>query len=161
MKLLWAFCLSFFVLLAKAQTEVHVYLLEACPMAQFYGPTFRKLQHDFPSVRWTFVFPNSNDSLAAAQYLSKYQLSHAAILLEPAALEIWNADQPFAVSPSVVVWRNQEIVYRGAIDDAFVSPGKRRIIFQNHYLQTVLEKSSTKPINEVKPVGCLLSLPKT
>ena len=42
MKLLWAFCLSFFVLLAKAQTEVHVYLLEECPMAQFYGPTFRK-----------------------------------------------------------------------------------------------------------------------
>jgi hypothetical protein len=161
MKLLWAFCLSFFVLLAKAQTEVHVYLLEECPMAQFYGPTFRQLQNDFPNVRWTFVFPNTNDSLAAQNYLQKHHLSSAAILLETASAPVWKTDQPFAVSPSVVVWDQNKITYRGAINDAFVKPGKRRTIFQNHYLQNVLENSSNFNNKSIQPVGCLLSLPKS
>lgn len=161
MKFLFFFCFFLLSFFAKAQTDVHVYLLEECPMAQFYGPTFRKLQNDFPAVKWHFLFPNSNDSLAAQNYLQKHQLSSAAILLETASAAVWKTDQPFAVSPSVVVWDQNKITYRGAINDAFVKPGKRRTIFQNHYLQNVLENSSNFNNKSIQPVGCLLSLPKT
>lgn len=161
MKFLWAFPFLFFCLVSQAQTEVHVYLLEDCPMAQFYGPTFRELQNDAPETRWIFIFPNSNDSLAAQNYLQKHRLRSSATLLETASASIWKKDQPFAVSPSVVVWNQQNVVYRGAIDDAFAAPGKRRMIYQNHYLKEAISNPKNVEKKSVLPVGCLLSLPQT
>ena len=150
-----------FSLVTLAQTEVHVYLLEDCPMAQFYGPTFRELQRESPETRWIFIFPNSSDSLAAQNYLQKHRLRAAATLLETASASIWKKDQPFAVSPSVVVWNQQNLVYRGAIDDAFAAPGKRRMIYQNHYLIEAIANPKNVEKKSVQPVGCLLSLPQT
>jgi len=160
MKHLFSSFFFLFSLVSLAQTEVHVYLLEDCPMAQFYGPTLRELQKDSPETRWIFIFPNSSDSLAAQNYLQKHRLRSAATILETASASIWKNDQPFAVSPSVVVWDENQVIYRGAISDAFVAPGKRRTIVQNHYLQWVLEKSSSFQKKSIQPVGCLLSLPK-
>ena len=161
MKHLFSSFFFLFSLVSLAQTEVHVYLLEDCPMAQFYGPTFRELQKDSPETRWIFIFPNSNDSLAAQNYLQKHRLRSAATILETASASIWKNDQPFAVSPSVVVWCQQNMVYRGAIDDAFAAPGKRRMIYQNHYLKEAISNPKNVEKKSIQPVGCILSLPQT
>jgi hypothetical protein len=161
MKLIWALLFFILCLVSQAQTEVHVYLLEDCPMAQFYGPTFRELQNDSPETRWIFIFPNSNDSLAAQHYLQKHRLSSVGTILESASVPIWEMDQPFAVSPSVVVWNHQNMVYRGAIDDAFAAPGKRRMIYQKHFLKEAIANPKNVEKKSIQPVGCLLSLPQT
>lgn len=146
-----------------SQTDVHIYLLEDCPIANYYGPTIRELQHTFPNVSWTFIFPNSYSDSLAFSYVQKHQLKSKAIIRNEHS-EIISLDHPFAVSPSVVIIEKKRIVYKGAINDAYASVGKRKMVIQHQYVADILsllDKNQPVEYFETIPVGCRLSLPKT
>jgi hypothetical protein len=146
-----------------SQKEVHVYLLEDCPIANYYGPTIRNLQRQYPDVTWRFIFPNSYSDSLTAVFVRKHELKNKTVERNQYS-ELINADQPIPVSPSVVISNNKSIVYKGAIDDAYAAIGKRRMVIQHHYVASVLKQINQKlPFIyfETEPVGCLLSLPKS
>ncbi|MEM7600611.1 MAG: hypothetical protein AAF357_04255 [Verrucomicrobiota bacterium] len=66
--------------------------------------------------------------------------------------------QPTTVPEAFVIAGNGEMLYRGAIDDRFASPGRPRKHASAHYLRDAMEAVAvgTKPeIRATEPVGCL------
>lgn len=66
------------------------------------------------------------------------------------------------VLPEVVVYNEitKEIIYRGAINDLFLSPGKRRQFVKNNYLRDALDavlNDLAPKVKETQPVGCFIN----
>ncbi len=66
--------------------------------------------------------------------------------------------KPTHVPEAFVLNAVGEVVYRGAIDNAYESIGRRRVNVENHYLEDAICgcSSNEKPIiGQTKPVGCV------
>lgn len=66
------------------------------------------------------------------------------------------------ILPEVIVYNetSKSILYRGAINDLFYTPGKRRHFVQNHYLKDALQAISQNKlptISKSQPIGCFIN----
>lgn len=110
----------------------------------------------------TGVFPNlqvtSDDS--RNNFVKKFRILFPVIAdVDLKMTQLYNA----TITPEVIVVEananHQKVIYRGMIDDSFISVGKRRSVVTRHYLRDALRQyhlgNPILPI-ETKPVGCII-----
>jgi thiol-disulfide isomerase/thioredoxin len=158
------FSLFFSDLYAKTDSlTVYVFMSEDCPVCQNQTLPLRKLYAKFKNKGVGFVAVFSNPSSADSTILSfraTYDLQFRAI---------FDANQQIAkrlkaqITPEVVVvnhTQNDEIVYRGAVDNTYPALGKRRMVVTEHFLNdalTALLKGSKDYLSTTKAVGCYIT----
>ena len=141
---------------------IYVFLLDECRICQEVSPELRKIAEIAleNSIGMVGYFPNFATTEGGMQKFVKKQKINFPVFLDH--------DKKIAarfsatVLPEVVVWNEtkQEIFYRGAINNLFFAPGKRRHHISQNYLQDAIfaVQNGVLPVNQnTEPIGCLIN----
>ena len=144
---------------------VYFFLSETCPICQSVSFEIKKLTQLYVSdnIRFIGIFPDKFNSTEATRkaFAKKYGLTFE--LEHDSAYQLtfrFNA----TITPEVVVWNeeNQNILYRGKVDNSFASIGKRRTVVTEYYLRSALsnwKEGNLELIKNTEPVGCFIQRP--
>jgi peroxiredoxin len=159
------FLMIFFLhskIVAKDSITVYLFLLDKCRICQELSPELNTLYSEF-NKDFTFIgiFPNfiskENDILA---FVEKYNIEFKT---KTDYFKKLTNKLNATITPEVVVYNEtkNKILYRGAINDLFHSPGKRRHHIPNQYLRRALEDirlGQNIQNQETTPIGCFINL---
>ena len=149
----------------KDSIVAYIFMLESCPISQQITPAIKEIHEEFKNqgIAFQLVFPNEDYTTPEAMdsFLKKYELKMPAVIdNEKSLTQKWEA----TVTPEVVVVRkkSETILYRGKIDNSFISLGKRRRVVNEHYLKDALVQivsGKQVAVQQTKPVGCFIMKP--
>ena len=137
---------------------VFVFLSPECPIACKYVPTLNELAEQFGKRGFEIYGVLADPTITrtrALQFERDYRLQFP--LIFDASLELATLFGPTHTPEAFVVRTDGELLYRGRIDDRFVSIGKERANFSSHDLRAALEamsKDQLPAISRTEPVGC-------
>jgi len=165
-KILLLVVLSGFAFQARSANEidslnVYVFLSETCPICQSSSIELRRIyeQYSGEPIKFIAVFPNASSSAETiSRFVKKYKLPW--LVLKDDDRELTRklcAD----TTPEVIVINQHsgETIYRGLIDNSYVTIGKRRQVVTAHYLSDAIKSYlSNEPIliSSTIPVGCFI-----
>ena len=137
-----------------------IFLKEECPICQKYAPTLRDIYHRFSSdsVRFFGIFSDRTpDTLAIRKYCRVYNIPFPVLIDSSMALAEYTDAR---ITPEVAVIVAGRVVYKGRIDDWFISWGRKRNAPRHHTLVEVLNdlqsgRSVKDPITQA--IGCAIS----
>lgn len=147
---------------AQVSNKLSLYILLSpeCPLSQNYTKTLNQLNSEYQgSVVFTGVVPGKTySSKEVKRYLSEYKVNFKVVRDRSKHLtEKLHA----TVTPEVILMdKNENILYRGAIDDWAVSLGKKKISPTIPYLKNAIEQAVNGEqviVKSTKPVGCLIN----
>ncbi len=149
----------------KDSIAVYLFMLESCPISQQVTPAVNQIYREFKGrgVSFQLIFPNADYTTPETlhSFLKKYQLEIPAVIDSSKSItNKWGA----TVTPEVVVVKKSTgaILYRGRIDNSYVSLGKKRSVVNEHYLKDALWQivaNKTIAIPQTEPVGCFIMKP--
>jgi peroxiredoxin len=148
----------------KDSIGVYLFLSESCPICQSITLELRKIQEIIKSapVKMIGIFPNEKLSNfdSRKQFARKYKLKFP---LMADSLQQVTLKYDAHVTPEVVMvnLNTQEIIYRGLIDNSYVSIGKRRQVVNEHYLWDAIKSTLNHQeiqIKQTTPVGCFIQI---
>ncbi len=144
----------------KQLNRVFVFLSTTCPIANSYISELNRLQRALPpGVELYGVVSEPHTSRQnASKHFAEFKVEFP-ILFDASQL-LTSLLKPTHVPESFVLSAAGDVVYRGAIDNAYESIGRRRVHAENHYLEDAIlaVAANKKPfISETKPVGCVLT----
>lgn len=146
---------------ADVAATVVVFASIECPISNRYAPVVERLRASYASkgVRFYLVYPNPSESSGAIRaHVAEYGYKIRA-LVDPTHALVKAAD--VSVTPEAVLYdAHGAIVYRGRIDDRFVSLGVERPAPTTHDLAdaiaaTLAGKRVAQP--RTQAVGCFVS----
>lgn len=142
--------------------RVYCFLGVDCPVSQFYAARIERLAQQFADVSFVAVYSNLHDSTDDVRRYSK-----ESGMTFP---QVHDADQSIARSlgatrvPEVVVLdRNNQVRYRGRVDDQYV-PGTKRATASNEEFKRALElilQGKEPSVTRTDAHGCLITFAKT
>ena len=143
----------------QKKPTVNVFFLEDCVICQSLSPELNRLYQKYHG-QFDFVlfFPNhrSKDKTIMA-FKNKYKID---IPYKTDHYKKVSSGMGVNVTPEVVLMDTMgQIIYQGAIDDSFVSPGKKRKA-KNNYLQLAIEAciANKRPeISKTQAIGCFIN----
>jgi hypothetical protein len=143
----------------KQRNRAFVFLSTTCPIANSYIVELNRLHKALPKGIELFgiVSEPNTTRLNAAKHFAEYKAEFP-ILFDASGL-LTGILKPSHVPEAFVINASGEIVYRGAVDNAYEAIGRRRANVENHYLEDAIKAVSAnqKPIvSQTKPVGCVL-----
>ena len=146
---------------AKDSITVYLFLLDECRICQELSPEMNAIYEMFgDEVGFIGLFPNfSSKKKGIDAFKEKYKIKFRT---KTDYFKIQATKLNATILPEVVVYNEnkKEILYRGSINDLFLSPGKRRQFVRNHYLRDALDnilKNQTPVVKETQPVGCFIN----
>ena len=154
--------------LAGPGTRVVVLIFAAsdCPISNRYVPEIARLSKEFtgsdashPEARIWWVFPNAGDSEAVvARHKTEFDI-HEDVLLDPRQALVERAHATTTPEAAVFVVRGVDLdeVYRGRIDDRYLSLGQERPQADHHDLEDAIGAAlAGRPVPQPEgpPVGC-------
>ena len=140
-----------------------VFLSPECPISNGYLKTLNDLHHKFSgkSVELFGVVADPTVTRTqAAKHFSEYKAGFP-ILFDASGL-LLRALKPTHVPEAFVLDRDGKVIYRGAIDNAWETIGRRRPKAEKEFLSdavTAAISGKVPPVAETKPVGCLIESP--
>ena len=159
--LLLAFCSA----LSIAQTDslkVIVFLSETCPICKSTTPELRKLHDEFTAkgVEFIGVFPSQTATSESSRkaFADKYKLPFK-LIDDP--LQTLTNQLSAQITPEVFVLNknNNQLIYRGLIDNSYIRVGKRRSVTTEFHLRNALKHFFAGHVNQIKSteaVGCII-----
>lgn len=145
----------------KQDYSVYIFLHDACLISQFYTLTLDTLDREYSSEEIEFigVFPNeSSEEQDIKMFKDKYKLGFQMIKDEG---QVITKRLGALVTPEVFVVnnKNDEVLYKGRIDNSYFRVGKRRTVRTSSELKDVLEAlkydREIKTQNEIA-IGCFI-----
>ena len=142
---------------ADSRPAVFVFVKTACPIANYYQPTLRRLANTWgEDVRLFVVHTESRVTAAKARdHRDEFDVP-GVVLLDPAGNLIERLDA--RVTPEAfVVDAEDRLRYRGRIDDTYLGFGRRRQVVGSHDLDnavTAVLEGRRVPVPQADPVGC-------
>lgn len=139
---------------------VFVFVRRDCPISGRYAPTIQRLSSEHPNqVHFYLVFPDKSDSSTEIRkYLSDFRYSIPGVR-DPDHVLVKMAHAQFTPEAAVLD-RKGTLVYRGRIDDLYVSFGHARPAPTTHELQDAIAAAlagKAPSHQEVAGVGCYIS----
>ncbi|MEO0468682.1 MAG: hypothetical protein AAF206_03605 [Bacteroidota bacterium] len=143
------------------QISVYVFLHDACLISQYYSVALRDLHAEYASENLHFIglFPSfaskaENIEAFRQKYQIPFELKQDYYHLKTTALGA-------TVTPEVVVYdeAQQQILYKGRIDDAYARVGQRKRYPSTSELRDVLDAiQSHQPIKtqNTQAIGCFI-----
>jgi hypothetical protein len=148
------------VLTGDFQLNLLVFLSPECPLSINYTKTLNELATGFKGkVNFMGIIPGKSYSLPQVDsFVHDYKLRFK-VYIDKGKKVTKTVDA--TVTPEVVLFQNDgRIVYRGAIDDWAVAPGKNRQKASDHFLRKAIEASLADKLavqKNTRPVGCLIN----
>ncbi len=144
--------------LSTPKVRAFVFLSTTCPISNSYIPTLNKLAEEHR--RQVDVFGVICDEMVtrqeAAAHFAKFKATFP-ILFDASGLLAGELG-PTHLPESFVIGDSGKLLYRGAINNAYESLGRRRPHVEHHYLNAAIEsalKGEVPVTTSVPPVGCL------
>jgi len=140
-----------------------VFVSPECPISNGYLKTLNDLHHKFSgkSVELFGVVADPTVTRTqAAKHFSEYKAGFP-ILFDASGL-LLRALKPTHVPEAFVLDRDGKVIYRGAIDNAWETIGRRRPKAEKEFLSDAVAAAisgKVPPVAETKPVGCLNESP--
>ncbi|MEM1297411.1 MAG: hypothetical protein AAGH89_18745, partial [Verrucomicrobiota bacterium] len=146
-----------------------VFLGPDCPISRRSIEALNQLAGEDQTVKLFGIISDPGvDRAAAVAFQSEFEVSFPIVLdsIGDLALRL----KPEIVPEAFVISGADEVVYRGAIDDRFASPGRPRKQASANYLQDAMEaagRGEEPEIAKTEPVGCIfeawddIELPET
>ena len=142
-----------------AKAVVLLFIRSDCPISNRYAPDLKRLYQEFSpkGVEFRLVYPEPGLTSAA---MEKHRLEYGYSI--PGVLD---ADHQLvkragvSITPEAAVFVQDGLVYRGRIDDRYISVGKERPRALHHDLEEVLAAilaGKRLTFRETQAVGCVL-----
>ncbi|MEM1124481.1 MAG: hypothetical protein AAGJ18_28850 [Bacteroidota bacterium] len=149
---------------ATSQTDsikVYVFLHESCRISQYYTPALKQLHEKYASDHLHFVglFPNfSSKPPKMEAFKQKYALP---FVMKTDYYHTQKEKLGASVTPELVVFdeSNNQIRYRGRIDDSYVRVGRRKQVTTTSELRDVLQAIVTEQpitVENTTAIGCFI-----
>ncbi|XZE53536.1 alkyl hydroperoxide reductase [Planctomycetaceae bacterium SH139] len=141
-----------------------VFLSTSCPISNSYLPELNRLAGALPrGVELYGVMSDPNTTRESAlKHFTEYQAAFP-VLFDGSQLMRLSL-QPTHVPEAFVLDSSGGLVYRGAIDNAYESIGRRRVNVEERFLADAIAAvaAGRKPLlSQTKPVGCVLPPERT
>jgi hypothetical protein len=150
-----------FELPAAAQAAVFVFVSVDCPISNRYAPEIRRLHDTFAArgVAFGLVYPNPAESAAAIRdHLKAYDYPVDG-LRDPHHLLVKQAG--ISITPEAAVFsRDGRLMYRGRIDDRYVSLGvERPVATRRDLFEALTDTLAGTAVREprTQAVGCYVA----
>jgi hypothetical protein len=144
--------------LTKSGIRVFVSLSEVCMLSRYYARVLEKMRLRFPEMAWIGVFPNPFSTDSSIRRFARNNHLKFTLCRDSAAK--FTQSVGWKVTPEVVVLGPEnEVLYKGRIDDFYVEIGRHKSTTSQHFLKTALSslQNGQKPIQPfVPPVGCVI-----
>lgn len=159
----------FFILLSSKvaifgsdSLTVYFFLLDECRICQELAPEINAIHQKYTTKNIGFVglFPNfSSKPHGIEKFKKKYQINFST---KTDYYKKWCHRFDAEILPTVVVFNesSQKIEYKGAINDLYYQPGKRRHLVTQHYLRDALDSLLLGKLPEpkqTKSIGCYIN----
>lgn len=141
---------------------MYVFLLDECRICQELAPELNEIYTLTKESGMGFVgfFPNfSSTESGIKKFVKKYRVQYPvqADYSKQQALRF-----AATILPEVVLWNEtkSEVVYRGAVNNLFYAPGKRRHNVTEHYVKNAIFailEGKYPIIRETEPLGCFIN----
>jgi hypothetical protein len=137
---------------------VLVFAASDCPISNRYIPEIARLNKEFSpqGVRFWWVFPNPGDTAQVVRQHNREFQIHEGVLLDVSQSMVKRANA--TITPEVAVFTaGMQEVYRGRIDDRYLSLGQERPQAGSHDLEAAIKAAlAGKPVPQPggPPVGC-------
>lgn len=142
------------------RVPAYVFLSTHCPISNGYIQTLNALHSRFPERPVDLYGVVSDASVTRADAVEHFREFKAEfpILFDSSGL-LLQALKPTHVPESMVLARNGQLVYRGAIDNAWEALGRRRPKAEKEFLADAIDAALNNKVpvfTTTKPVGCLI-----
>lgn len=139
--------------------RTYVFLSTTCPIANSYTPELNRLADEFKGrVEFFGVLSEPDVSRhAARKHFAEFELQ-IPVLFDASNLLLKEL-KPSHVPQVFLLNSDGQIVYNGAIDNAYESIGRRRATVEHRYLKTAITSVlAGEPVAEPEtlPVGCII-----
>ena len=144
----------------KNTPQVAIFMAVDCPITQKYMTSIKEIASLFAEkqVNVTGYFPAGLSKKEEGEFRAEYQIPKL-IRLEDDKKHEWTDKLNAKVTPEVFVISNDQVVYRGAIDNWFYELGRYRLEITEHYLIDAINASleGKKPaVAETEALGCFI-----
>jgi hypothetical protein len=146
---------------ARDSITVYLFLLDECRICQEMAPEINAIYEAYGhEVGFIGLFPNfSSKKKEIDAFKEKYKIKFRT---KTDYFKMQATKLNATILPEVIVYNenSKAILYRGAINDLFLSPGKRRQFVRNHYLRDAMDailKNQKPVVKETQPVGCFIN----
>lgn len=145
---------------SRGKVVVLIFVRRDCPISSRYAPTIQRISADHRNdTNFFLVFPDKSDSAAEIRkYLNDFRYSIPAVR-DPRHVLVKLAHAQFTPEAAVLDSKGM-LVYRGRIDDLYVSFGRARSAPTTHELQDAIAAALSGKVpthDEVTGVGCYIS----
>jgi hypothetical protein len=153
--------LSVSVFSQRKPLTAYIAISEECPICIFMTKPLRELESQYrDSVDFKLIFPTAlSNYKTMSQFKNKYRLTNFEIILDEN--QSLTKQLELTVTPEVVlINQDGNIVYKGRINDSFISPGKSKRTNITNDLQKAIDLWLTKKekLSEWKnAVGCYIT----
>ena len=145
----------------KDSITVYLFLAEDCKICQYYTPILSQLHEKYQDQQIGFIglFPNRYSTEEGIKnFKETYKVP---FVLKREYYQTRTKSFNATITPEVVVYNEtqKEIIYKGRIDDSYVSFGRRCRVVKNHELDTVLKlisQGSEVALDNQPAVGCYI-----
>lgn len=140
---------------------VYLFLLDECRICQELAPEINSIYSTYGNeIGFIGLFPNfSSKKKGIDGFKEKYEIKFNT---KTDYFKTQANRFEATILPEVILYNEtqKKIIYRGAINDLFYSPGKRRQIVTKNYLKDALMASingKQPAIKESQPIGCFIN----
>lgn len=143
----------------EVEATVLLFVMSDCPISNRYAPEVRRIHEAFGerTAFWLVYVDTHRPVAELASHRSSFGYPFGAVLDVEGALA---AAAGATVTPEAAVWDAAgRLVYRGRIDDRFVSFGVTRAAPTTRDLSAVLERvagGESLPFTETRAIGCYI-----
>lgn len=149
--------------LVEDSISVYIFMLEDCPITQFYTLALREMHETYDPYGLNFVglFPNRYSSPEKIDsFQQQYKIPFS---LKTDYFQTKTKFFEATVTPEVVIYNHtyQEILYKGRIDNAYFRVGKKRGVTTTADLEDALEaivRGEPIAVKETEAIGCFINL---
>jgi hypothetical protein len=147
---------------SKDSFTVYVFLLDECRICQEEAPELNKISDlaKESGIGFAGYFPNhSTTEQGMEKFRKKYKVRY---MTQTDHSKTIAKQFQATVLPECVVYNEskKEVIYRGAVNNRFYAPGKRRSSITQNYLKDVIfaiQSGKTPTFQQTEPIGCFIN----
>jgi hypothetical protein len=138
-----------------------LFLNDECPICRYYASDIENLDTYCSSrkIKLYLSFSGDYSKKKIKSFLKKYKIKATCILdRETNLAKLVNAQ----LTPEIFLYHctDDKILYKGAIDDTYVSLGKRKVRAEKNYFKDAIDaqRNNTPYISNTEAVGCMIEI---
>ncbi len=146
---------------SQVPEKIIIFMAVDCPITQKYMGTIKDLAIKYQSQKMAVVgyFPAGLSKKASKEFRQEYQVPEMIQFIDDKKHVITNKYQATITPEVVLLDKNQQVIYQGAIDNWFFELGRYRLEITEYYLVDAIEaalQGKQPSIKKTEAIGCFI-----